>query len=87
MREEDNENDSVDQSMAFQAQKTQGNFGRGRGNSFRGWGQGRARGQFGPKYNNDTSKGSNTNKFQPKTFPCVFIGYSSLHKGYRCYNP
>ncbi|KAH0678477.1 hypothetical protein KY284_019562 [Solanum tuberosum] len=39
--------------MAFHAQKTQGNFGRGRGNSFRGRGQGRARGQFGPKYNNN----------------------------------
>ena len=24
------------------------------------------------------------NKFSPKTYPCVFIGYSSLHKGYRC---
>lgn len=27
------------------------------------------------------------NKFSPKTYPCVFIGYSSLHKGYRCYHP
>lgn len=26
-------------------------------------------------------------KFAPKTYPCVFIGYSSLHKGYRCYQP
>ncbi|OIT38994.1 hypothetical protein A4A49_56276, partial [Nicotiana attenuata] len=31
-------------------------------------------------------KGHNKNKFQPKTFPCVFIGYSLLHKGYRCYH-
>lgn len=30
-------------------------------------------------------KGNNKNKFQPKTFSCVFIGYSLLHKGYRCY--
>ena len=27
------------------------------------------------------------NKFSPKTSPCVFIGYSSLHKGYRCLHP
>lgn len=27
------------------------------------------------------------NKFSPKTYPCVFIGYDSLQKGYRCYNP
>ena len=26
------------------------------------------------------------NKFSPKTYPCVFIGYNSLHKGYRCYH-
>ncbi|KAH0773730.1 hypothetical protein KY290_010867 [Solanum tuberosum] len=26
-------------------------------------------------------------KFSPKTYPCIFIGYSSLHKGYRCYHP
>ncbi|OIT03203.1 hypothetical protein A4A49_57448, partial [Nicotiana attenuata] len=32
-------------------------------------------------------KGQNKDKFQPKTFPCVFIGYSLLHKGYRCYHP
>ena len=31
-------------------------------------------------------KGQNTNKFQPKTFPCVFIGYNLLHKGFRCYH-
>ncbi|KAH0728435.1 hypothetical protein KY284_004300 [Solanum tuberosum] len=30
-------------------------------------------------------KGSN--KFSPKTYPCVFIGYNSLHKGYSCYHP
>ena len=29
----------------------------------------------------------NKTKFDGKTFPCVFIGYSSLHKGYRCLNP
>jgi len=32
-------------------------------------------------------KGYNKDKFQPKTFPCIFIGYSLLHKGYRCYHP
>ncbi|KAK4731619.1 hypothetical protein R3W88_024607 [Solanum pinnatisectum] len=37
---EEDQKDSIDQAMAFQAQKTQGNFGRGRGNSFRGRGQG-----------------------------------------------
>ncbi|XP_019239916.1 PREDICTED: uncharacterized protein LOC109219897 [Nicotiana attenuata] len=26
-------------------------------------------------------------KFSPKTYTCVFIGYSSLHKVYRCYHP
>ncbi|KAH0766684.1 hypothetical protein KY285_002555 [Solanum tuberosum] len=30
-------------------------------------------------------KGSN--KFSPKTYPCVFIGYNSLHKGYSYYHP
>ena len=29
----------------------------------------------------------NMTKFDGKTFPCVFIGYSSLHKGYRYLNP
>ena len=24
------------------------------------------------------------NKFSPKTYPCVFIGYNNLHKGCRC---
>lgn len=45
MREEDSGKDNVDQAMAFQVQKTQGNFG----NYFRGQGQGRASDQFGPK--------------------------------------
>ena len=27
------------------------------------------------------------NKFSPKGYPCFFIGYSSLHKGYRCLHP
>ncbi|XXG53767.1 hypothetical protein AAC387_Pa03g1810 [Persea americana] len=27
------------------------------------------------------------NKFQPKSYPYLFIGYSSKHKGYRCYHP
>ncbi|XP_070034394.1 uncharacterized protein [Nicotiana tomentosiformis] len=48
MREEDSEKDHVDHAMAFQVQKTQGSFGRGRGNSFRGGGQ------YGPKFNNYT---------------------------------
>ncbi|PKU79458.1 Retrovirus-related Pol polyprotein from transposon TNT 1-94 [Dendrobium catenatum] len=26
-------------------------------------------------------------KFSPRSQACVFIGYSSLHKGYKCYNP
>ncbi|OIT28917.1 hypothetical protein A4A49_65065, partial [Nicotiana attenuata] len=26
-------------------------------------------------------------KFSPKSYPCVFISYSSLHKGYKCYHP
>lgn len=26
-------------------------------------------------------------KFSPKTYPYVFIGYSNLHKGYRCFHP
>lgn len=25
------------------------------------------------------------NKFVKKTYPCVFIGYSLIHKGYQCY--
>uniref|UniRef100_A0A2N9FTS7 Uncharacterized protein n=1 Tax=Fagus sylvatica TaxID=28930 RepID=A0A2N9FTS7_FAGSY len=27
------------------------------------------------------------NKFEPKSYPCIFIGYSSLHKGYRSLHP
>lgn len=26
-------------------------------------------------------------KFDPKSLQCVFVGYSSLHKGYRCLYP
>lgn len=27
------------------------------------------------------------NKFSKRTYPCVFIGYSYIHKGYRCLDP
>ena len=27
------------------------------------------------------------NKFDPKTLPCVFVGYSDIHKGYKCFHP
>ena len=27
------------------------------------------------------------NKFDPKTIPCVFVGYSDIHKGYKCFHP
>ena len=29
----------------------------------------------------------NQNKFSKRIFPCVFIGYNPLHKGYRCIDP
>lgn len=28
-----------------------------------------------------------SSKFEPKSYPCVFIGYSTIHKGFRCYHP
>lgn len=31
--------------------------------------------------------GRASNKFEPKSYPCVFVGYNSLHKGFRCYHP
>lgn len=27
------------------------------------------------------------NKFDPKSLPCVFLGYSEFYKGYRCFHP
>lgn len=27
------------------------------------------------------------NKFSKRTYPCVFIGYSPIYKGYRCLDP
>ncbi|RVW86387.1 Retrovirus-related Pol polyprotein from transposon RE1 [Vitis vinifera] len=26
-------------------------------------------------------------KFDPKTVPCIFVGYSDKHKGYKCFHP
>lgn len=30
---------------------------------------------------------SRADKLSPKSVRCIFIGYSILHKGYKCYNP
>ena len=32
-------------------------------------------------------KSQGVNKFAKKTYPCIFIGYSPMNKGYRCLNP
>ena len=29
----------------------------------------------------------NSNKFQPRSTPCIFLGYATSHKGYFCLNP
>lgn len=28
-----------------------------------------------------------SSKFVLKTYPCIFIGYSPIHKGFKCYHP
>ncbi|XP_059304819.1 uncharacterized protein LOC132056569 [Lycium ferocissimum] len=83
MKEHDNEKDHVDQAMAFHIQRTQNSFGRGRGNSLRGRGQTRGRGQAGNKFNNFTAGGqpsrqlnfSNNQKSSPsQSNPCQICG-------------
>lgn len=56
MSGKDGKKDHVDQAMAFQAQRTQGSFGRGRRNFYRGRGEGRGRG-FSFKQNNQNQIG------------------------------
>lgn len=31
--------------------------------------------------------GTQRSKFDSKSLPCVFMGYSNRHKGYRCFSP
>ncbi|XP_075088534.1 uncharacterized protein LOC142170506 [Nicotiana tabacum] len=90
MREEDSEKDHVDHAMAFQAQKTQGSFGQGRGNSFRGRGQSRGRGQYGPKFNNyrpgrqSSFPTNNQKSFSSQTNPCQICGRNN-HTAVSCF--